>query len=75
MFESIFLEIPTYALPQTVFESNIAQSALKYGSLLGIGLESIKQFNIAVASRYKFPRTNLVDGKGVERIYDRIKSI
>ena len=75
MFESIFLKQLTFSLPQTVFESNIAQHALKYGSLLGIGLESIRQFDIEVVNRYKFPKINLVDGKGVKRIYNIIKAI
>ena len=73
MFESIFLKRLTFSLPQTIFESNIAKYALAHGSILGIGLESIKSFEIN--KKYNFLKKNLIDGKGANRIFNIIKSV
>ena len=75
MFESIFLNKITIALPQTELEMNIATYALKYGSIFGIGLKSINEIDKFKIKNFSFPIKRLIDGKGVGRIFKIIKNI
>jgi|TARA_A100001015_G_scaffold292082_1_gene367004 spore coat polysaccharide biosynthesis predicted glycosyltransferase SpsG len=75
MFESIFLKKITIALPQTNLEMNIANYALKYGSIFGIGLKSINEIDEFKIKNFSFPSKNLIDGKGVSRIFKIINNL
>ena len=73
MFESIFLKNLTYVLPQTKFEINIAKFALSNESILGIGLNSIKNINKLDLNEKIYKERNLIDGEGKNRIFNIIK--
>ena len=74
MFESIFLKNITIALPQTEFETRIAEHALNNSSILGIGLNFMSDLNEKKIENFMFPEKNIIDGKGTERIYEIIKT-
>ena len=68
MFESIFLGNITISLPQTKMEMNIANYALEYGSIFGIGIKSINAIDELKIKNFAFPSKHLIDGKGANRI-------
>lgn len=73
MFESIFLNIPTCVLPQTEFEKNISDLALKSNAILGLGINFIRNLNIKEIN-FNYQQ-DLIDGLGKYRIFKIIEDI
>jgi spore coat polysaccharide biosynthesis predicted glycosyltransferase SpsG len=73
MFESIFLNIPTCVLPQTEFEKNVSDLALKSNAILGSGINFIKTLKIREIN-FNYQQ-DLIDGLGKYRIFKIIDNI
>jgi spore coat polysaccharide biosynthesis predicted glycosyltransferase SpsG len=68
MFEALYLEKPTYVLPQNDAERRIAEFARQQGGVLGIGLQDLRKFSADELRTVCETATRLVDGGGARRI-------
>jgi len=75
LFETLFLGIPSFVLPQTPFEWRIANFAAKKNAILGAGIENIRDFSNEEFEVVSKNGMNLIDGQGLRRIYNIIKEL
>jgi len=73
MFESVFLNIPTWALPQTKFENNVVNCFINSNSIAGQGLDSLRNFKIEKLQIMN--NKNIIDGLGKNRIFKIINNL
>ena len=73
MFESVFLNIPTWALPQTKFENNVVNCFINSNSIVGQGLDSLRNFKIEKLQIMN--NKNIIDGLGKNRIFKIINNL
>lgn len=73
MFESVFLNIRTWALPQTSFEQNIVNYFINRNSIAGQGIDSLRDFNTKKMQNLNYEK--LIDGLGKNRIYKIINKL
>lgn len=69
MFESLFLNKPTFLLPQTYKEESIAKTLSKSEKLIiGLGLENISKLDPDISVVKNSLNESVVDGEGLQRI-------
>lgn len=69
MFESLFLNKPTFLLPQTLKEESIAKVLSKSEKLIiGMGLENLSLLDRNRIAIKNSPHDSVIDGKGLRRI-------
>ena len=73
LFEALYLGRPTIVLPQTDMEKRIVDYVQQHDSLLGIGLESLREFKTEELKRVSENGKKIIDGKGLHRIAAIIK--
>jgi spore coat polysaccharide biosynthesis predicted glycosyltransferase SpsG len=75
LFEAMYLEKAALVIPQTSSERRIAECVLDQSSILGIGIDKIRNFNIEEIERVQCRASKIIDGKGYKRIINIIKNI
>jgi len=75
LFESLYLNKKCYVIPQSNEEENIAKYLLEKKLILGIGLNNFCKKNISEIINEEINQKNIIDGKGVERIFELIKNL
>jgi len=73
MFEAMYLGKAAVILPQTTEERVIAEEFLRQGAILGIGLNSVREYKAEQIRATSAKATNCIDGLGVARILSIIK--
>lgn len=73
LFEMLCLGKPVHVIPQTTQEDSIAESFARKGSLLGVGMSSLKSYSKLEQKRKSDLVDHGVDGKGAVRIADEIE--
>lgn len=75
LFESLYLNKKCYVIPQSKEEENIAKYLLEKKLILGIGFNNFCAENISKIINEEINQKNIIDGKGVERIFEIIKNL
>ncbi len=73
MFESIYLNTLTWALPQTKFEKNVVNSVFDSNYIVGQGINSLKSLELDKLEQKN--KGTLIDGLGKNRIFNIIQKI
>ena len=72
LFESLYLDIPVFVLPQTKYEENLITYSLLSKQIIGFGIENLE----LISKKNIIPnKSNLIDGLGKNRIFKIIKSL
>lgn len=74
LFESLYLNKKCYVIPQSKEEENIAKYLLEKKLILGIGFNNFCAENMSKIINEEINQKNIIDGKGVERIFEIIKN-
>lgn len=75
LFESLYLNKKCYVIPQSKEEENIAKYLLEKKLILGIGFNNFCAENISKIINVEINQKNIIDGKGVERVFEIIKNL
>jgi spore coat polysaccharide biosynthesis predicted glycosyltransferase SpsG len=75
LFEAIYLEKAALVIPQTSFERRIAEYAFDQSSILDIGKDKIRKFNIEEIEHVQQRASKFIDGNGHKRIINIIKNV
>lgn len=75
LFESLYLNKKCYVLPQSIEEENIARYLLEKKLILGVGLNNFCKKKFSDIINEEINQKNIIDGKGVERIFEIIKNL
>ena len=75
LFESLYLNKKCYVIPQSNEEENIAKYLLQKKLILGIGFNNFCEENISEIINEEINQKNIIDGKGVKRVFEIIKNL
>lgn len=75
LFESLYLNKRCYVIPQSKEEENIAKYLLEKKLILGMGFNNFCAENISKIINEEINQKNIIDGKGVERVFEIIKNL
>ncbi|MDC0515599.1 hypothetical protein OAN99_07290 [Flavobacteriaceae bacterium] len=75
LFESLYLNKKCYVIPQSNEEENIAEYLLEKKLILGMGFNNFCAENILKIINEEINQEYIIDGKGVERIFEIIKKL
>lgn len=75
LFEGLCLEKAVHVLPQTKKEERIAKNISQKGGVLGVGIESLREYSAHEIRKVAIKAGSIIDGVGAERISKIIRSI
>ena len=75
LFESLYLNKRCFVIPQSKEEENIAKYLLEKKLILGMGFNNFCTENISKIINKEINQENIIDGKGVERVFEIIKNL
>jgi len=73
LFESLYLNKPTYVFPQSQNEENIAHYLSEKKLVLGVGLDNLQPFSFEALLAHHDIAVRIIDEQGLQRITEHIK--